>query len=67
MTQRLTGDKLIAAIIEGADRSDKKDKIYAYISETAQRCVQLCGTGENLRVLNEFKFMVENLAKELGV
>ena len=67
MAQRITDDRLIAAIIERAENSAEKDRVNAYVAEVAERCLQLCKEGQHLRVLNEYKFLVENLRKEFNL
>ncbi len=67
MAERITDDKLIAAIIERAEASENINEINAYIAQVADRCLRLCKTGLNLRVLNEYKFMVENLRKKFNL
>lgn len=67
MIQTTLNDKLIAKIVESAETSGKKDKVEKYIGEVAERCCKLCAKGENLRVLNEYKLMIENLRKEFNL
>ena len=68
------GDELIKEyyaiapkIVENINASDKKDKYYAYINETINKCVKLISINENERALTEYKFMVENLKKEFSI
>ena len=54
----------LSGIIDRAESSAKKDKIFAYITEVTDRCKRLCDRGEQLSVLTEYKYMVANLKKE---
>ena len=60
-------DNLIAEIIEKVETSYKKDLIYKYISDVSENCAKLCAMGENLRVLNAVKLMMDNLINELDL
>jgi hypothetical protein len=51
-------------IVKNINASDKKDTYYKYIAEVVDKCVRLIKAEENERVLNEYKFMVQNLKKE---
>ena len=64
MLQTFIGDTLISEIIDRAETSAKKDKIFAYITEVTDRYKRLCDRGEQLGVLTEYKYMVANLKKE---
>ncbi len=64
MLQTFIGDTLISEIIDRAESSAKKDKIFAYIAEVTDRCKRLCDRGKQLSVLTEYKYMVANLKKE---
>lgn len=67
MRQTALNDKLIAELIAKIEGSDKKDELKQYINEVAERCVGLCRNGESVRVLNEYKFLIENLRKHFGL
>ncbi len=64
MQKKNLDDKLIAEIIEKVETSYKKDLIYKYISDVSENCAKLCAMGENLRVLNTVKLMIDNLINE---
>ena len=64
MLQTFIGDTLISEIIDRAESSAKKDKIFACITEVTDRYKRLCDRGEQLGVLTEYKYMVANLKKE---
>ena len=64
MLQTFIGDTLISEIIDRAESSAKKDKIFAYKTEVTDRCKRLCDRGKQLSVLTEYKYMVANLKKE---
>ena len=64
MLQTFIGDTLISEIIDRAESSAKKDKIFAYITEVTDRCKRLSIWGKQLSVLTEYKYMVANLKKE---
>ena len=67
MEQTLLNDKLIAAIIEKAECGKRREDLNQYISEVAERCANLCRNGEHLRVLSEYKFMIDNLRKRFNL
>lgn len=67
MRNKVLNDNLITEIIEKVEASDKKDTIYKYIAEVAENCAKLCKKGENLRVLNEYKLLIDNLRKEFDL
>ena len=67
MRQTALNDKLIAELIAKIEGSDKKDELKQYINEVSVRCVGLCRNGESVRVLNEYKFLIENLRKHFGL
>ena len=67
MRQKNLDDNLISEIIERAEVSEKRDKIYKYIAEVAENCAKLCVKGENLRVLNAYKLLIDNLKKEFDL
>ena len=67
MEQRRLGDKFIAEIVDAVKDSDKREDINLYIEEVAQGCVLLCKKGEHLRVLNEYKILLDNIRKELNL
>lgn len=65
MEQKRLGDKLIAELVDAIKASDKKEQIEEYITEVADNCANLCYAGEGLRVLNEYKILIDNIIKEL--
>lgn len=67
MQQNSLDDNLIAEIMARIEASYKKDLIYKYISDVSENCVKLCAKGENLRVLNAVKLMMDNLIKEFDL
>lgn len=67
MKKSVLSDKFIDAMAEKAKNSDKRLEIEKYISEVAERCAELCKIGESLRVLNEYKIMIDNLKAELEI
>lgn len=67
MQKKNLDDKLIAEIIEKVETSYKKDLIYKYISDVSENCAKLCAMGENLRVLNTVKLMIDNLINEFDL
>ena len=67
MEQKRLGNKLIAEIVDAVNASNKQDEINSYIEEVAQSCVRLCDKGEHLRVLNEYKILIDNIRKELNL
>lgn len=67
MQKKKLDDKLIAEIIEKVETSYKKDLIYKYISDVSENCAKLCAMGENLRVLNTVKLMIDNLINEFDL
>ena len=67
MKKKNLDDNLIAEIIEKVETSYKKDLIYKYISDVSENCAKLCAMGENLRVLNAVKLMMDNLINELDL
>lgn len=54
-------------IVENINASDKKDTYYQYIYEVINKCLKLLERKEYERTLNEYKFMVQNLRKELNL
>lgn len=54
-------------IVESINASDKKDTYYQYINEVINKCLKLLERKEYERTLNEYKFMVQNLRKELNL
>ena len=60
MLQTFIGDTLISEIIDRAESSAKKDRIFAYITEVTDRCKRLCDRGEQLSVLTEYKIVLFN-------
>ena len=67
MQGKIISDKRLAKLIDKFQGSDKKEQLNDYIVCVVTDCARLCAAGLNIRVLNEFKFMLENLAKELEV
>lgn len=67
MQKKNLDDKLIAEIIEKVETSYKKDLIYKYIADVSKNCAKLCAMGENLRVLNTVKLMIDNLINEFDL
>lgn len=67
MQKKNLDDKLISEIIEKVETSYKKDLIYKYISDVSENCAKLCAMGENLRVLNTVKLMIDNLINEFDL
>lgn len=67
MQKKNLDDKLIAEIIEKVETSYKKVLIYKYISDVSENCAKLCAMGENLRVLNTVKLMIDNLINEFDL
>lgn len=67
MQKKNLDDKLITKIIEKTEASYKKDLIYKYIADVSENCAKLCAMGENLRVLNAVKLMMDNLINELDL
>lgn len=49
MLQTFIGDTLITEIINHAESSAKKDKIFAYIAEVTDRCKRLCDRGRAVK------------------
>lgn len=64
MLERI-GDIIIAEIVDAIMVSKKKDEIMDYIMEVAEKCADLCYVDENVRVLNEYKILINNLIKML--
>lgn len=67
MTQAVLNDKLILTLTEKIESADNKDKIKQYISEVAETCRGLCRKGESLRVLHEYKMMIDTLRQEFNL
>lgn len=67
MIQKPLSNALIVELMQKIDGSIKRDEIYNYICEVAQNCVNLCRKGQNTRVLNEFKFLIDNLREEFDL
>ncbi|MDE7306233.1 MAG: hypothetical protein K2N33_02465 [Clostridia bacterium] len=65
MRGKIINVKRLAQLIDKFQMSDKKEQLNDYIICVVTDCARLCTAGLNIRVLNEFKFMVENLRKEL--
>ncbi len=58
---------LIDEITERINECGKKEEIFAYVKEVAERGAELCRKGEHVRALTEYKFMIENLKKEFSL
>lgn len=67
MIQKPLSNALILELTEKIDRSIKREEIYKYIDEVTQNCAKLCNKGEYLRVLNEYKFMIDVLREEFDL
>lgn len=67
MIQTTLNDKLIVELITKIEESDRKNDINQYIKEVAERCAALCRNGECVRVLSEYKLLIENLRKRFGL
>lgn len=58
-------DSCLTALINKITESENKELYLKYFSETIERCYNLCKNGEETGALNEVKFMVINLKKQL--
>lgn len=67
MKKTVLSDELVASIVEKIESSDRKADLCKYISETTERCAALCEKGEQVRVLNEYKIMLEVLKKKFDL
>lgn len=62
-----SAEKFFNAMIEEIEKSNDKYKILQYVGETMDNCSKLCGGGENIRALNELKFMICNIRKQIDI
>ena len=60
-------DSLLGSIIEKIMENEKKEAFLQYIGEIMERCAYLCRKGNEIRALNEIKFMISTLKKQLDV
>ena len=65
MSKKMINDKRLAQLLDKYKECDKKPQLNEYIISVVTECALLCTAELHIRVLNEFKFMLENLAKEL--
>ena len=67
MSKKIINDRRLAQLLDKYRECDKKAQLNDYIVSVVTECALLCTAELHIRVLNEFKFMLENLAKELEV
>ncbi len=58
-------EKTAPALVDKINSSESKQKLYAYVNDVANCCAEFILLGENVRCLNEMKFMLKNLKSGL--